>query len=88
MTNSTTEAEYIAASESAKKGVWISMFLIELGVLPNLSSPLNLYCNNNGAIMQAKEPRNYQKNICCGSFTSFESLLGEVKSRCARYMRI
>ena len=62
VTDSTTEAEYIAASESAKEGVWIRKFLIELGVFPNASSPLNLYCDNNGAIAQAKEPRNHQKN--------------------------
>jgi hypothetical protein len=59
VTDSTTEAEYIAASESAKEGVWIRKFLIELGVFPNASGPLNLYCDNNGAIVQAKEPRNH-----------------------------
>ena len=60
--DSTIEVDYIAASEAAKEGVWIRNFLIELGVFPNASSPLNLYCDNNGAIMQAKEPRNHQKN--------------------------
>ena len=60
--DSTTEAEYIAASEAAKEGVWMRKFLIELGVFPNASSPLNLYCDNNGAIAQAKEPRNHAKN--------------------------
>ena len=59
MVDSTTEAEYIAASEAAKEGVWIRNFLIELGVFPNASSPLNLYCDNNGAIAQAKEPTNH-----------------------------
>jgi hypothetical protein len=56
---STTEAEYIAASEVAKEGVWMRKFLIELEVFQNASSPLNLYCDNNGAIAQAKEPRNH-----------------------------
>jgi hypothetical protein len=56
---STTEAEYIAASEVAKEGVWMRKFLIELEVFQNVSSPLNLYCDNNGAIAQAKEPRNH-----------------------------
>jgi len=60
--NSTTEAEYIAASEAAKEGVWIRKFLIELGVFPNASSPLDLYYDNSGAITQAKEPRNHQKS--------------------------
>ena len=62
VSDSTTEAEYIAASEAAKEGVWIRKFLIELGVFPSASSPLDLYCDNNGAIAQAKEPRNHQKN--------------------------
>jgi hypothetical protein len=60
--DSTTEVEYIAASEFAKEDVLIRKFLIELGVFPNASSPLNLYCDNNGAIAQAKEPRNHQKS--------------------------
>ena len=62
MTNSTIEAEYIAATESTKEGVWMRRFLIELDVFQNVSSPLNLHCDNNGAIAQAKEPRNHQKN--------------------------
>jgi hypothetical protein len=60
--DSTTEAEYIVASEAAKEGVWIRKFLSELGVFSSVSSPLDLYCDNNGAIAQAKEPRNHQKN--------------------------
>ena len=62
MTDSTTEAEYITASESTKEGVWMRRFLIDLGVFPKASSPLNLHCDNNGAIAQAKEPRNHQKS--------------------------
>jgi hypothetical protein len=59
--DSTTEAEYIAALEAAKEGVWMRKFLIERGVFPNAFSPLNLYSDNNGAIALAKEPRNHQK---------------------------
>ena len=60
--DSTTEAEYIAASEAAKEGVWIRNFIAELGVVPSASSPMDLYCDNNGAIAQAKEPRSHQKS--------------------------
>jgi hypothetical protein len=60
--DSTTEAEYIAASEAAMEGFWIRKFLSELGVFLSVSSPLDLYCDNNGTIAQAKEPRNHQKN--------------------------
>jgi hypothetical protein len=59
VTDSTTETEYIAASEFAKEGVWIRKLLIELGVFPNASNPLNLYNDNNEAIAQAKEPSNH-----------------------------
>ena len=61
LADSTTEAEYIAALKAAKEGVWIRKFLIELGLFPNASSPLDLYCDNSGAIAEAKEPRNHQK---------------------------
>jgi hypothetical protein len=50
VTDSTTKAEYIAASGVAKEGVWMRRFLIELGVFPNAFSPMNLHCDNNGVI--------------------------------------
>jgi hypothetical protein len=59
---STTEAEYITASEESKEGVWIKKFMIELGVVPSVQEPMEIYCENNGAIAQAKEPRSHQKN--------------------------
>jgi hypothetical protein len=60
--DSTTEAEYIAASEAAKEAVWIRKFVSELGVVPSASSPVDLYCDNNGAIALAKEPRSHKKS--------------------------
>ena len=62
MADSTTEAEYIAASEAAKEAVWMKEFIDELGVMPSASSPVDLYCDNSGAIAQAKEPRAHQKS--------------------------
>ena len=59
--DSTTEAEYIAACEAAKEGVWIRNFLDDLGIFPASVKPLDLYCDNSGAIAQAKEPRNHHK---------------------------
>ena len=76
--DSTTEAEYIAASEAAKEAVWIRKFISEFGVVPSCSSPIDLYCDNNGAIAQAKEPRSHQNpNIYCGAITWSERLLIE-----------
>lgn len=60
--DSTTEAEYIAASDAAKEAVWIKKFITELGVVPSIVDPVELYCDNNGAIAQAKEPRSHQKS--------------------------
>ena len=60
--DSTTEAEYIAASEAAKEAVWIRKFVSELGVVPSASSPMDLYCDNSGTIAQAKEPRSHKKS--------------------------
>ncbi|KAK8652200.1 hypothetical protein V6N13_061222 [Hibiscus sabdariffa] len=60
--DSTTEAEYIAASEAAKEAVWIKKFKIGLGVIPSISDAVDLYCDNNGAIAQAKEPRSHQRS--------------------------
>ena len=50
--DSTTKAEYIAAS-------WIKKFITDLEVVPSLTNPVDVYCDNNGAIAQAKEPRSH-----------------------------
>jgi hypothetical protein len=51
------EAEYITTSEAAKEAVWIRNFVSELSIVSSVSSPTDLYCDNSGAIVQAKEPR-------------------------------
>ena len=60
--DSTTEAEYIVASDAAKEAVWIRKFISELGVVPSIINPVNLFCDNNGTIAQAKEPRSHQRS--------------------------
>src|SRR6516165_5133589 len=60
--DSTTEAEYIAAAEAAKEAVWIRNFVTGLGVVPSVAEPIVLYCDNNGAIAQAKVPRSHQRS--------------------------
>ena len=60
--DSTAEAEYIAASEAAKEAVWMRKFVSELGVVPSIEEPIVLYCDNNAAIAQAKEPRSHKNS--------------------------
>ncbi|GKE12542.1 retrotransposon protein, putative, ty1-copia subclass [Tanacetum coccineum] len=51
----TTEAEYIAASESAKEAFWIRKFIDELGVVPSNDYPIKMNCDNSAAIIITKE---------------------------------
>ena len=60
--DSTTEAEYIAASDAAKEAVWIKKFITGLGIVPSISDPVDLYCDNNGAIAKVKEPISHQRS--------------------------
>jgi hypothetical protein len=55
------EVEYIAASEATKEVLWIRNFVSELGVVPSVSNPLDLYYDNSGAITQVKEPRAHKR---------------------------
>ncbi|KAL0400390.1 UNVERIFIED_CONTAM: Retrovirus-related Pol polyprotein from transposon TNT 1-94 [Sesamum radiatum] len=52
--DSTTEAEYIVASEAAKEAVWMKNYIQELGVVPSIAEPVVVFCDNNGAIAQAR----------------------------------
>ncbi|KAL0413214.1 UNVERIFIED_CONTAM: Retrovirus-related Pol polyprotein from transposon TNT 1-94 [Sesamum radiatum] len=60
--DSTMEAEYIAASEAAKEAVWMKNYIQELGVVPNSAEPVVIFCDNNGDIAQAKEPRFHHRS--------------------------
>ena len=60
--DSTAEAEYIAASEAGKEAIWMRKFVSELGVVPSIEEPIVLYCDNNAAISQAKEPRSHKNS--------------------------
>jgi hypothetical protein len=58
----TIKAEYIFTSETVKKAIWIKKFITELSVVPNIIDQVALYCDNNRAIAQTKEPRSHQRS--------------------------
>ena len=60
--DSTINVKYIVACMESKKAIWIKNFTTELGVVLSIADPVELYCDNNGAIMQAKEPRSHQRS--------------------------
>ncbi|GJT61474.1 signal recognition particle subunit SRP68 [Tanacetum coccineum] len=48
--------EYIAAFDASKEAVWIRKFISGLGIVPTIEEPINMYCDNTGAIVIAKDP--------------------------------
>ena len=59
---SSMEAEYIAASEAVKEGVWLKEFLASLKVIDSASNPVTIYCDNQAAIKVSKDPKFHSKS--------------------------
>ncbi|KAL0458416.1 UNVERIFIED_CONTAM: putative transposon Ty5-1 protein [Sesamum latifolium] len=53
--DSTTEAEYIAASKAAKEAVWMKNYIQELGVVPSIAELVVIFYDNNGGYSTRKE---------------------------------
>nr|GEX82858.1 hypothetical protein [Tanacetum cinerariifolium] len=51
-----SQAEYVVASEAAMEAFWIRKFIGDLGVMPSINKPINMYCENSAAIIFANEP--------------------------------
>ena len=62
MADSTCESEYIAACEAAKEAVWLKNFIGDLGVVPGIVEPLEIFCDNEGAVTLTKEPKDHGKS--------------------------
>ncbi|GJV25435.1 hypothetical protein Tco_1378130 [Tanacetum coccineum] len=52
---SSAEAGYVAAYDAFKEAVWVIKFIFGLGMVPTIKEPINMYCDNTGAIAIAKE---------------------------------
>ena len=55
------EVKYVIASETEKEVIWLWKFLMGLGVIPLIVSPLVLFCDNSGTVAPFKKPRNHWK---------------------------
>ncbi|KAL0320145.1 UNVERIFIED_CONTAM: Retrovirus-related Pol polyprotein from transposon TNT 1-94 [Sesamum radiatum] len=60
--DSTTEAQYIAASEATKEAIWMKNYNQEFCVVPSITEPVVIFCDNNRTITQAKELRSHHSS--------------------------
>ncbi|GJS94880.1 hypothetical protein Tco_0801848 [Tanacetum coccineum] len=66
---SSMEAEYISSSKASIEAIWIGKFISRLGVVPNNDRPMDMYCENTGAITIADEPNVQKDNNLADPFT-------------------
>ena len=59
--DSTCESEYLAASEAGKDATWLKNFIGDLGVVPSISNPIEIFCDNEGAVALIKEPKDHER---------------------------
>nr|GEZ72752.1 retrovirus-related Pol polyprotein from transposon TNT 1-94 [Tanacetum cinerariifolium] len=50
------QAEYVATSEALIEAVWIRKFVGDIGVMPSINKPINMYSGNSATIIFANEP--------------------------------
>ena len=66
---SSTESEYIAASDAAREAAWIKKYVDDLGVVPTIQDPLEILCDNESTIaisnnaMSRKRTRNIHRRL-------------------------
>ena len=60
--DSTCESEYIAISEASKEAIWLKNFIGDLGVVTTIKEPMEIFCDNEGAVALTKEPRDHSRS--------------------------
>ena len=60
--DSTCESEYIAASEASKEAIWLKNFIGDLGVVPAIKEPMEIFCDNEGVVALTKELRDHGRS--------------------------
>ncbi|GJY59585.1 hypothetical protein Tco_0459477 [Tanacetum coccineum] len=59
--DSTCESEYIAACEASKEAIWMKNFIGDLGVVPTVQDPIEIFCDNKSVVALIKEPKDHGK---------------------------
>ncbi|GKC56666.1 retrotransposon protein, putative, ty1-copia subclass [Tanacetum coccineum] len=67
---SSIDAEHIVAFDASEEAVWIYKFISGLDVVLTIEEPINMYCDNTGAITIAKD--HGVTNIFAQKYTIFE----------------
>ncbi|GKB98261.1 hypothetical protein Tco_0984398 [Tanacetum coccineum] len=62
MANSTCEFEYIAACEASKEAIWMMNFIRDLGVVPIVQDPIEIFCDNESVVALTKETKDQGKS--------------------------
>nr|GEZ03485.1 hypothetical protein [Tanacetum cinerariifolium] len=60
--DSTCESEYITACEASKEAIWMKNFIGDLGVVPTVQGPIEIFCDNESAGALTKEPKDHEKS--------------------------
>ncbi|GKA24987.1 hypothetical protein Tco_0711020 [Tanacetum coccineum] len=60
--DSTCESEYILACEASKEAIWMKNFIRDLGVVPTVQDPIEIFCDNESAVTLTKEPKDHEKS--------------------------
>ncbi|GJX95458.1 retrotransposon protein, putative, ty1-copia subclass [Tanacetum coccineum] len=58
----TCESEYIAACDASKEAIWMKNFIGDLGVVPTVQDPIEIFCDNKSALALTKEPKDHGKS--------------------------
>ena len=56
------ESEYISASEASKEAIWLKNFIGDLGVVPAINEPIEIFYNNERPVSLTKEPRDHGRS--------------------------
>ncbi|GKA05065.1 hypothetical protein Tco_0684185 [Tanacetum coccineum] len=60
--DSTCESEYIAACEASKESIRMKNFIGDLGVVPTVQDPTEIFYDNESAVTLTKEPKDHRKS--------------------------